>query len=106
MDIYHIWADLKDGHDAKTFADDLNAYLGHLRDRGLIERWRLTRRKLGLAPDWACEFHIMVETTDMAQLDAAFQSAASHEGKVEELHSKVYSAVRKVQFALYRDWPD
>ena len=50
MDIYHIWADLKDGHDAKTFADDLNAYLGHLRDRGLIERWRAE----GAAPNFVC----------------------------------------------------
>lgn len=106
MDIYHIWAELKDGHAEKDFAQDLNAYMAHLRDRGLIERWRLTRRKLGLAPQWASEFHIMVETTDMTQLDAAFQAAAPREGEVERLHAKVYSAVRKVEFALYRDWPD
>jgi hypothetical protein len=32
----------------------------------MIETWRLTRRKLGLAPSALGEFHIVIETKDLA----------------------------------------
>ena len=106
MDIYHIWAELKDGIEDHQFADDLGRYMAHLRDRGLIERWRLARKKLGLAPDWASEFHIMVETTDLTQLDAAFKTLTASGDPVEDLQKKVYNAFAKASYGLYRDWPD
>ena len=104
MDIYHIWADLKDGEDAKSFASSVNAWLGRLQEHDHIAGFRMMRRKLGLAPDGASEFHIMVETDNLTQLDAAFQHAIG--GEDDALHAAVYRAVKSVRFGLYRDWPD
>lgn len=106
MDWYHIWCDLKEGVDDLAFAGAVDAYLGHLKATGLIEEHRLARRKLGLAPEWSREFHIMIGTRDLTQLDAAFRHAARRSGEVEALHSAVYGAVRNARFALYRDFPD
>ena len=48
MNIYHGWCDLKPGVSDVTFAESVAKYMGHLEAEGLIEGWRLTRRKLGL----------------------------------------------------------
>jgi cytochrome oxidase Cu insertion factor (SCO1/SenC/PrrC family) len=37
----------------------------------MIESWRITRRKLGLARPELGEFHLMIEVKDSAQLDRA-----------------------------------
>ena len=37
----------------------------------MIQAYRITRRKLGLGPAEFLEFHITLEVTDLAQLDAA-----------------------------------
>jgi hypothetical protein len=105
MDWYNIWCDLKPGEDDRAFSRNLAAYLGHLRGEGLIEEYRLMRRKLGLAHDNAGDIHIMIGTRDLAQLDAAFTRVAPRKGKTEELHKAVYSAVRNLKFGLYRDFP-
>lgn len=106
MDVYHIWCDLKDGREDKAFAAAVAAYLDHHKAGGRITGWRLLRRKLGLGPDGVGEFHIMVETSDMAQLDEAFRAAATRAGEVEKLHAAVYSRVTNARFGLARDFPD
>jgi len=106
VDHYDIWFDLADSGRDLEFAADVAAYLGHLRERGLIEGWRLKRRKLGLGPPELGEFQITIETRDMAQLDEAFQNVARRGGEIEKLHRAVYSAVRRVRFGLSRDFPD
>src|SRR6185312_6552005 len=106
MDIYHTWCSLKPGVSDTVFADQVAAYLGHLQREGLIEGWRLTRRKLGLGPPGLGEFHIMIETKDMAQLDAAFSHVASRREPVETFHVHVNALVSNATFALYRDFPD
>jgi hypothetical protein len=106
MNIYHIWCDLKPGVSDLTFTENLGRYLGHLREQGLIEEFRLTRRKLGLAPAALGEFHVMVETRDLAQLDAAFDHVAGRREPVEGFHFGVNSLVTNATFALYRDFPD
>ncbi|MBI1361821.1 MAG: hypothetical protein GC155_16215 [Alphaproteobacteria bacterium] len=106
MDVYHIWCDLRDGREDKAFAAAVAAYLDHHKAGGRIVGWRLLRRKLGLGPDGMGEFHIMIETTDMAQLDKAFRAAATRSGDVEKLHAAVYSRVTNARFALARDFPD
>ena len=106
MDIYHVWCDLEDGVGDLDFSRRIDAYLGGLQATGKIERFRLTRRKLGLAFPGPGEFHIMIETRDLAQLDIAFQAAAARGGAVEEAHFEVNSLVRNARFALYRDFPE
>jgi len=106
MDHYHIWCNLKPGVRDLDFCEAVEGYLGWLRAQGLIAGHRLTRRKLGFSPPGLGEFHIDIETEDLAQLERAFQRAATREGEVERLHARVYSAAQDVQFALYRDFPD
>ena len=88
------------------FCESVDRYLGQLREAGRIAEYRLTRRKLGLGPSEMGEFHIVIETRDLAQLDMAFQDVSSRTGVVEELHYAVNRVARDVKFALYRDFPD
>ncbi len=104
MDLYHIWCDLKPGVRDLAFVEAVDRYLGGLHGDGLIEGFRITRRKLGLGGP--AEFHIWIETRDMAQLDAAFNLVSSRTEPVEGFHHCVNSLVQNAQFALYRDFPD
>jgi len=106
VDIYHGWFDLKSGESDLEFADLLGRYMDHLRAEGLIANWRLTRRKLGLAPPVLREFHVMIETDGIAQLDDAFKVVSARSEPTEGLHYAVNSRVENAFFALYRDFPD
>ena len=106
MDLYHVWCDLAPGVRDLEFQQRLDAYMTHLRDRGLIAGWRLTRRKLGLGPSHLGEFHLLIEVRDLAQLDAAFGHVASRAEPAEGVHHSVNALVRNATFALYRDFPD
>lgn len=106
MDIYHIWGNLKDGVSDTQFADNTHSYLGHLKEQGMIQDYRITRRKLGLGPSHLPEFHLMLEVKDLAQLDEAFKLVSGRASPVEGLHHGVNSLVTNVMFALYRDFPD
>ena len=66
MDIYHAWCDLKPGVSDIAFSEGVTRYLGHLKTEGLIEGWRLTRRKLGFGAPGLGEFHLMIEVRDLA----------------------------------------
>lgn len=106
MDIYHVWCELKPGVRDMEFAENINVFLGRLREQGKIAGFRITRRKLGLGQPSLGDFHIMIETDDLAQLDAAFQHVATRTGQVEEEHFAVNSMATNLRFALYRDFPD
>jgi hypothetical protein len=106
MDIYHVSCDLKPGVIYTDFAERVAAYLGHLKNEGLIEGWRLTRRKLGLTPAEFRKFHLMIETSGLAQLQSAFERVASRDEPVESLHFDINALAANAVFALYRDFPD
>lgn len=106
MDIYHAWFDLKPGVGDVGFSEQVATYMGHLKSNGLIEGWRLTRRKLGLGLPALGEWHLMMEVKDLAQLDAAFKQVASRREPTEGFHFGVNSLVQNANFALYRDFPD
>jgi hypothetical protein len=106
MDIYHIWCNLKEGIGDLEFADAARGYLDHLTDAGLIAGYRLTRRKLGLAPPQLPEWHITIDFANMSQLDSAFDRVSARAGPIEGFHRAVNQKVRDSFFALYRDFPD
>ena len=106
MDLYHIWCDLKPGVRDGAFSEAVSRYLDHLKGEKQIESWRLTRRKLGLGPAGIGEWHVIIETKNLAQLDAAFHEVASRREPVEGVHFGVNSLVQNATFALYRDFPD
>jgi hypothetical protein len=106
VDIYHVWCDLEPGASDTDFCDGVARYLGQLESEGLIERWRLTRRKLGLGPPALGEFHVMIEVKNLGQLDEAFTRVAGRREPIEGFHFGVNALARNVVFALYRDFPD
>ena len=106
MDLYHIWCNLRPGVSDIEFAERIGVYLGQLRSEGKIESHRISRRKLGLGPDRLGEFHVVIETRDLAQLDAAFREVSKRSGPIEGLHAAVNQSAQDLTFALYRDFPD
>jgi hypothetical protein len=106
LDIYHAWCDLMPGVSDVTFAENVAAYMGHLQEQGLIESWRLTRRKLGFGAPGLGDFHVMIEVKNLAQLEQAFERVAGRREPVEGFHFGVNSLAQNVVFALYRDFPD
>jgi len=106
MDLYHIWFDLKPGERDLDVAEHLGRYLGKLKADGLIAGFRLTRRKLGFGVPGLGEFHVTIETADLAQLERAFQAVSTRAEPVESLHQAVNSRVQNFMAALYRDFPD
>jgi hypothetical protein len=106
MDLYHVFCDLRPGVRDMDFVEALTQWMGHLRDDGLIEGWRVTRAKLGFGVPGFGDWHLMIELRDLTQLDAAFRRAAAREGAAEILHGCVNQLVTNARFALYRDFPD
>jgi hypothetical protein len=104
MDVYELAVDLRPGVRDLDFVAALDAYLGGLAADGRIASWRLLRRKLGLGQGQ--EFKVLIETRDLAQLDAAFQLVSTRAGDVEGAHHGVNSLVTNFQASLYRDFPD
>src|SRR5262249_45878077 len=83
MNIYHAWCDLKPGVSDIAFSEGASKYLTHLQAKGMIESWRITRRKLGLAQRELGEFHLIIEVKDLAQLDRAFDHVAERSEPTE-----------------------
>ena len=106
MDVYHIWFNLKDEVRDVEFTDAVQTYLGYLKEAGSIASYRITRRKLGLAPPNLPEWNITIDFQDMAQMEKAFGRVSSRAHPVEGFHQAVNSKVKDLFFALYRDFPD
>ena len=116
MDIYHVWADIEGDITDREWCENLRNFLKALKEEQKIESFRITRCKLGFRsiadlPEW----HIMVETKDMAQLEKAFHRVAKPghygvdeaENKIDVKHKSFNQHVgNNIQHALYRDWPD
>ena len=106
MDVYQAFFTLKDGVKDLDFVNALRSYMEYLVERGDLKKWRLLRRKLGLGPASLGDFHLMMEFTGLAALDRAFGHVASRKGEVEMKHHCVNAMIDKIQFCLYRDFPD
>lgn len=108
MDIYHIWANKESSISDADWVSNLKSFLDHLVKENKMVSYRITRCKMGFRsiatlPEW----HIMMEFTDMAQLEQAFKRVAPLEGELETKHKSFNQFVADdIQHALYRDWPD
>ena len=107
-DIYHIWADHKQGVDSYDFANKMRKFLNGLVSMGRMKSYRLTRSKLGFRSMNMPEFHIMMEFDNMQQLDDAMTSVIRNEKNIEESHVGFNQLVdvETIQHFLYRDYPD
>ena len=107
-DIYHIWADHKEGVDSYDFANKMRKFLDGLVELKSMKSYRLTRSKLGFRSMDMPEFHIMMEFDNMQQLDDAMTSIIRNEKNIDESHVSFNQLVDKetIQHFLYRDFPD
>lgn len=108
MNYYHIWANTKDGVNAKEFALKMHKFLDHLVSMKRMESYKLTRMKLGFRSVELPEFHIIMEFKTMQQLDDAMTSILENEQNIEESHVAFNQLVdgETIHHALYRDYPD
>lgn len=106
MNTYAIWVDLASGVGDLEFCKALDGYLVFLKSRNLIEGYRIQRRKLGFGPSELGEWFIQIETNNLAQLDEAFNHAATRDGEFESHHAEVFRRVKNFRSGLYRDFPD
>ena len=106
MNYYNMWFNRAQHVKDHELVERINRYLGHLKDQNLIAGWRLMRRKFGFGPPELGEFHVMVEVSDLVQLEKAFNRVARRDAEIEDYHSPVYSSVTDFRSALFRDFPD
>jgi hypothetical protein len=106
MNLYHCAIDLRDDAKAVQFAVAVEAWMLHLQSQGVIETWRLCRRKLGFGAPKARDFLLEIELQDLAQLDQAFRLTGSGSEDVERLYTSVHKMVGEADIALYRPFPD
>jgi hypothetical protein len=85
----------------------MKGFLDHLVSENKMISYRITRCKMGFRSMDIPEWHIMMEFTDMAQMEKAFQRVAPLSGDLEQKHQSFNQFVSgNIQHALYRDWPD
>ena len=106
MDIYHVWCDKKGDISDLAWANNMRGFLDHLVTEGKMVSYRITRCKMGFRSMDIPEWHIMMEFTDMAQLESAFKRVAPLEGELETKHKSFNQFAENLQHAYYRDWPD
>ncbi|SFS48125.1 hypothetical protein SAMN04488040_0533 [Sulfitobacter marinus] len=106
MNLYHCSIDLRDTAKAVGFAVAVEAWMTLLQDRGVIQSWRLCRRKLGFGAPRARDFLLEIEVRDLTQLDEAFRLTGTQDTEVERLYTTVHQMVGEFDIALYRPFPD
>ncbi len=106
MNLYHCAIDLHHEAKALSFASAVDQWLGYPTERGVVQKWRLLRRKLNLASGESRDFMLEIEFTDMTQLDQAFRVLGEHDEEVERLYSNVSALIARADYGLYRPFPD
>jgi len=107
MNIYHIWCDKEGNISDQDWVINMRNFLQHLVHEGKMESFRITRCKMGFRSMDIPEWHIMMEFTNMAQMDEAFDRVVPQQGDLEHKHKSFNQFVSgNIQHALYRDWPD
>jgi hypothetical protein len=106
MNIYHIWADCKDGRKDLEFVAAVEKFLNHFQESGEIKQYRITRRKLGFGPPALGDFHFAIEFDSLDALDKVFGEVAKRDPELWKLHVPVFTMAANISTALYRDFPD
>lgn len=107
MNLYHCMIELKSGAKALAFAAATDDWLGTLERRGLIENWRLLRRKFGLASGRHSDFVLEIEVAGMQQLENSFLELGQSVSDEDEQHyTRMHDMIASVDIGLYRPYPD
>ena len=103
---YIVMIDLHQEARALQFASAMSEWMEHLKAKGTIEGWTLSRRKLNLAADSFGDFMLSVDVRDLEQLDRAFHLSGSTDDTVSELYRSVHTLIKHAEFGLFREFPD
>ena len=105
MNVYTVYADVKEGIDARTFVENMKLFLNKLPQ---LHTYRITRMKLGFRSMNLPEFRIDMEFESMQALDDAMSHVVSNKDDIETEHVGFNQWVdgETIQHFLYRDYPD
>ena len=105
MNVYTVYADVKEGIDARTFVENMKLFLNKLPQ---LQTYRITRMKLGFRSMNLPEFRIDMEFESMQALDDAMSHVVSNKDDIETEHVGFNQWVdgETIQHFLYRDYPD
>ena len=105
MNIYTIYADMKEDMSATNFVTKMSAFLDSL---PTMNGYRITRMKLGFRSMDLPEFRIDMEFKSMQDLDDAMTHVVQDVDNIEKKHVAFNSMVdlETIQHFLYRDYPD
>lgn len=105
MNVYTIYADIKEGYDPKQFVINMRKFLDAL---PTLQSYRITRMKLGFRSMDMPEFRIDMDFTNMQDLDDAMDCVIKNDNNIEEHHVSFNHMVdmETIQHFLYRDYPD
>jgi hypothetical protein len=105
MNIYTIYADIKEGNNPHDFVKNMRKFLDSL---STLQAYRITRMKLGFRSMDIGEFRIDMEFNTMQDLDDAMTRVVRNDDNIESKHVAFNSMVdmETIQHFLYRDWPD
>lgn len=105
MNIYTIYADIREGVKPHDFITNMKSFLDNL---PTLETYRITRCKLGFRSMDIPEWRIDMEFHTMQDLDDAMTHVVQDVDNIEQKHVSFNSMVdcETIQHFLYRDWPD
>jgi len=108
MDVYTIYADHTENTTALEFTRLMKRFLDKMVHTGQMEKYRITRMKLGFRSMDLPEFRIDMEFKNMQQLDDAMTSVLRNDNNIEDEHVGFNHLVdvETIQHFLYRDYPD
>lgn len=108
MDVYTIYADHTENTTALEFTRLMKCFLDKMVYTGQMEKYRITRMKLGFRSMDLPEFRIDMEFKNMQQLDDAMTGVLHNDNNIEDEHVGFNHLVdvETIQHFLYRDYPD
>jgi hypothetical protein len=106
MNLYHCQIELRPEARALAFAQACTHWMEHLQAQGLINGWRLLRRKFGLASGAHTDFILEIEIPGLATLDAAFSALAMADDEATRRYDQMHGMIARADVGLYRLYPD
>lgn len=104
MNIYTIYADLKNDVNPHDFRNGCGAFLDSL---PMCKAWRITRMKLGFRSRDIGEWRIDMEFDTMQDLDDAMSRTLTNKDTVtKHVGFNQFIDMDSIDHFLYRDWPD
>jgi hypothetical protein len=106
MNLYHCLIELRSEAKALAFAAAVDHWMAYLRDRRLIGKHRLLRRKLGLASTAHTDFILEIEIDSMAHIDQIFRTLSTPDDGAERHYDQLHQMIGTLSAGLYRPYPD